>query len=97
MSCGATPPEPATAFPNIIVAGDPDNGRFLPIVQGLMGDLYQLSIYNRHGLLVFRTEDQNEGWTPTADTPQGVYAYHLRCRLNTGYIQNYAGTFALIK
>lgn len=92
-----TPPEPATAFPNIIVAGDPDNGRFLPIVQGLMGDLYQLSIYNRHGLLVFRTENQNEGWTPTADTPQGVYAYHLRCRLNTGYIQNYAGTFALIK
>ncbi|MBR5093245.1 MAG: gliding motility-associated C-terminal domain-containing protein [Bacteroidales bacterium] len=92
-----TPPEPATAFPNIIVAGDPDNGCFRPIVLGLMGDLYQLSIYNRHGLLVFRTEDQNEGWTPTADTPQGVYAYHLRCRLNTGYIQNYAGTFALIK
>ena len=92
-----TPPEPDIAFPNIIVAGDPDNGCFRPVLRGLMGDLYQLTIYNRMGLLVFHTEDQNEGWTPTADIPQGVYAYHLRCRFNTGYIQSYAGTFAVVK
>lgn len=92
-----TPPEPATAFPNIIVVGDPDNGCFRPVIRGLMGDLYQLAIYNRAGLLVFRTENQDEGWTPSTDTPQGVYAYHLRCRFNTGYIQSYAGTFAVIK
>lgn len=92
-----TPPPPATAFPNIIVAGDPDNGCFRPVIRGLMGDIYQLNIYNRFGFLVFHTDNQDEGWTPTADTPQGVYAYHLRCRFNTGYIQSYAGTFAVIK
>lgn len=92
-----TPPPPAIAFPNAIVAGSNDNGTFLPKVQGLMGNLYELTIYNRQGLQVFRTEDQNEGWTPSDGIPQGVYAYHLRCRFNTGDIKNYTGTVTLIR
>lgn len=91
------PPPPAIAFPNAIVAGDEENGTFLPKIRGLMGDLYELSIFNRQGLLVYRTEKQNEGWTPSPDIPQGTYAYHLRCRYNTGDIKNYSGTVTYIK
>lgn len=92
-----TPPPPASAFPNTIVVGDPDNGCFLPALRGLMGNLYELSIYNRMGLLVFHTDNPDEGWTPPQDTPQGVYVYHLRCRFNTGTVKSYSGTVALIK
>lgn len=92
-----SPPAPRVTTPNALLFGDPENGVFLPIVDGLKGDLYELSIYNRFGILVFHTNRPTEGWTPTSDTPQGVYAYHLRCRFNTGFIQNYTGTFVLIK
>lgn len=91
------PPPPAWAFPNIIVAGDSDNGCFLPAMRGMEGDLYELSIYNRFGQLVFRTDNPSSGWTPQASAPQGVYTYHLRCRFNTGAIKSFSGTFALIK
>jgi len=92
-----TPPTPAIVFPNAIVAGSDDNGTFRPKVQGLMGNLYELTVYNRQGLRVFYTADQDEGWTPSPDLPQGVYAYHLRCRFNTGDVKNYTGTVTLIK
>ena len=91
------PPVPAIAIPNIIVAGDDCNGTFLPKIRGLKGDLYELTIYNRQGLLVYHTEDQNAGWTPLASTPQGVYTYFLRCRYNTNNIKTYSGTVTVIK
>lgn len=91
------PPAPAIAIPNIIVAGDDRNGTFLPRIQGLSGTLYQLSIYNRMGLLVYYTEDPTAGWTPPAAMPQGVYTYFLRCQYNTNDIKTYAGTVTLIR
>jgi len=91
-----TPPSPLAWFPNTIVVGDDRNGTFLPIIRGLKGNLYQLTIYNRMGLLVYYTEDQDAGWTPPSQTPQGAYTYFLRCRYNTGDIKTYAGTVVLI-
>ncbi len=91
------PPEPGIAIPNVIVAGDAENGTFLPKIQGLKGNLYELEIYNRMGMLVYRTEDQNAGWTPSESTPQGAYTYYLRCRYNTNIIKTYFGTLVLIK
>ncbi len=91
------PPPPFWYFPNVIVAGDADNGRFLPVLQGLLDDFYELHIYNRFGQLVFHTNNPTEGWTPPSSMPQGVYTYHLRCQFNTGDIKNLSGTFALIK
>ena len=91
------PPEPGIAIPNVIVAGDAENGTFLPKIQGLKGNLYELEIYNRMGILVYRTEDQNAGWTPSESTPQGAYTYYLRCRYNTNIIKTYFGTLVLIK
>jgi hypothetical protein len=91
------PPAPAIAIPNIIVAGDDRNGTFLPKIRGLKGDLYELYIYNRMGLLVYHTTDQDAGWMPPESTPQGAYTYFLRCRYNTNDIKTYAGTVTLIK
>ena len=92
-----TPPAPAVAFPNIVVVGDADNGVFLPRLRGLKGDLYELFVYNRNGLLVYSTEDPNAGWTPSAATPQGAYAYYLRCRFNNNWVKIFTGTVIVIK
>ena len=91
------PPAPGIALPNVIVADGDANGTFRPMVRGLMGTLYELCIYNRMGLLVFRTDDPQEGWTPPADMPQGAYTYFLRCQYNNNDIKTYAGTVLLIK
>ncbi|MBQ8703271.1 MAG: gliding motility-associated C-terminal domain-containing protein [Bacteroidales bacterium] len=91
------PPVPAIAIPNVIVAGSDDNGTFQPKIQGLKGDLYELTIYNRKGLLVYSTTDPAAGWTPPDSAPQGAYSYFLRCRYNTNDIKTYAGTVTLIR
>lgn len=92
-----TPPEPAQAIPNIVVVGDADNGVFRPRLRGLKGDLYELYIYNRNGLLVYSSTDPLDGWTPTASTPQGAYAYALRVRFNNNRIKIYTGSVLVIK
>lgn len=92
-----TPPDPAWAIPNVVVAGQAVNGTFRPQMQGLRGDLYELYIYNRMGLLVFHTEDPAAGWTPASDTPQGAYVYTLRCRFNNNRVKILTGTVLVIK
>ena len=91
------PPPPFITIPNAIVAGDDLNGTFLPRIQGLRGDLYELFIYNRMGLLVYHTTDQDAGWRPSASTPQGAYTYFLRCSYNTDDTKSYSGTIIVIK
>jgi len=92
------PPEPAAALPNAVVAGDEGpNGVFLPRVRGMMGDLYELYIYDRRGRLIYQTTDPAAGWRPAADTPQGAYAYALRLRYNNNDIATYTGTITVIK
>ena len=93
-----TPPQPTAFFPNIIIAGDPDNGTFLPVVGGAKGDLYDLCIYNRNGLLVFRTSDPQQPWDPLATaSPQGAYVYSLRLRYIDNTIKTFAGTITVLK
>ena len=92
-----TPPPPAAYFPNIIIADDAEQCAFKPVVQGLLGDLYELHIYNRNGQLLFRTFDPQQSWIPPANTPQGTYTYHLRCRFNNNEIHNYFGSVTLIR
>lgn len=91
------PPEPGAAIPNIIIAGDPDNGQFRPQVESLNGDLYELTIYNRNGLQMFATTDPTAAWEPSATVQQGAYTYVLRVRYTTGIIHSYVGTFLVIK
>lgn len=92
-----TPPEPAQAIPNIVVVGDDANGTFLPRLRGLKGDLYELFVYNRNGLLVYSTSDPDAGWTPSSSTPQGAYAYSLRVRFNNNRIKIFTGSVLVIK
>lgn len=91
------PPPPAAAIPNVIRLNDESNGSFRPVLRGLKGDLYQLNIYSRTGLLVFSTTDQNASWTPSSHTPQGVYTYALRCRFNDNRVKTFVGTILLLK
>ena len=91
------PVVPAAAFPNIIIVGSGDNGTFLPRLRGLKGDLYELHIYNRQGLLVFHTTDPDDGWTPASSIPQGAYTYALRCRFNDNRVKVFHGTVIVIK
>lgn len=92
------PPPPAVALPNVVVVGDDGpNGEFHPVSSSLMGDIYELYIYDRRGMLVFSTADPLEPWRPAADTPQGVYAYALRLRFADNIVKTYTGTVLLIK
>lgn len=97
--CAVVPEPPPVQWwlPNAVVAGDDVNGTFLPVLSGLNGDIYELSIYDRGGLLVFRTNDPAEGWRPGADTPQGAYAYTLRVRYIDNRIKTHTGTITVIK
>ena len=91
------PPAPAAAFPNVVVVDDPANGTFLPRLRGLKGNLFEMHIYNRQGILVYSTTDPDDGWTPSSATPQGAYAYVLRCRFNNNIIKTFTGTLVVIK
>ncbi len=92
------PPPPAIALPNAVLAGDDGpNGAFLPHIKGLMGDLYELTIYDRMGREVFFSNNPAEAWRPTTGTPQGAYTYALRLRYNDNTIHTYTGTVLVIK
>ena len=97
--CAVVPEPPPVLwwFPNTVVAGDEVNGTFLPVLSGLNGDLYELYIYNRGGLLVFHTTDPAEGWRPGADIPQGAYAYTLRVRYIDNRVKTHTGIITVIK
>lgn len=65
--------------------GDDRNERFKPSVIGADKEYYEFMIFDRWGLLVFRTEDPNEGWTGGMDNsdtmlPDGVYVWRLKAK-----------------
>ncbi len=91
------PPKPNIAIPNIIIVGNERNGAFRPNAVSLMGDLYELYIYNRNGALVFSSKDPTAEWRPGTETEQGAYTYYLRCRFSNNRIHTYAGTFLVIR
>ena len=99
IQCVVTPdpPSPAAAIPNALIVGDSDRGTFLPWLRGLKGDLFEMYIYNRQGILVYHTSDPAAGWTPTAATPQGPYVYTVRCRFNNNIIKTFTGTILVLK
>ena len=94
------PPQPAVAIPNVIKVGDSVNGLFCPRVRGLMGTVYELTIFNRLGLQIFHTTDPTACWDPMAHDPdisQGSYAYRLRCQFNDTMIKTYTGTVLVLR
>jgi hypothetical protein len=91
-------PDPEVRIPNIVIAGDSDNGLFLPFIKGLKGDLYELYIYDRNGLQVFHTSDPQQSWDPvSAGVHQGVYAYMLHVRFINNIMKTYTGSLLVVK
>ena len=92
------PPDPLADFPNVLLAGDPDRGRFLPRVQGLMGDLFELRVFDRQGRQHFASDSPSLGWDPDAThSPQGSYVYLLRVRFINNSVRTYTGTITVIR
>ena len=91
------PPDSEARFANTLLVGDPVNGVFKPRLVGWDGKTYELTIYNRMGMQIFVVDDPQHGWTPTADTPQGAYAYVLHVGYTDGIVKTYMGTIAVIK
>ncbi len=71
----------AVFAPNIFTPDQTINNRFTIVCNGMLEA--ELTIYNRHGLLVFTTTDLDAGWDGTHNgtpCPQGAYVWHLRYR-----------------
>ena len=70
-----------TFAPNVFTPDADNNNRFVIVGQGILES--ELTIYNRQGLLVFTTNDIQQGWDGTHNgtpCPQGAYVWHLRVR-----------------
>lgn len=63
--------------PNVFTPGQDINNRFSVIASNEIRG--ELTIYNREGLLLFRTTDLETGWGG-GDCPQGAYVWHLHYR-----------------
>ena len=88
---------------------DLDNDYFLPIVNGVQE--YELSIYDRLGKRVFRTDKYtneycttgcNEAWDGKINGSSdygtiGVYVYHIIVTDVNGKLRNYEGTVTLVR
>jgi gliding motility-associated-like protein len=74
--------------------GDGTNDVFLPQVIGAME--YELSVFDRWGGLVFRTNDRTEGWTG-GDLPNGTYVYMARIGTFGTMEQDHIGHVSLVR
>ena len=64
---------------------DGDNDTFRPSILGVQEDWYEFMVFDRWGLLVFRTTDPREAWTGGLDNagdplPNDVYVWTLRAK-----------------
>ena len=71
-------------IPNAFTADlDRFNAEFKPKGTGYMVENYEMNIYNRWGMELFRTKNIEEGWNGTIKetgeiAPQGVYSYRIQ-------------------
>lgn len=85
---------PNTFTPNY----DNINGVFLPVVR--TAKEFSLSIFNRWGELIFKSEDLHYGWDGTykGDVCQNdVYVYHLKIRTQQGDERTFIGHVTLLQ
>ncbi|WP_460671877.1 gliding motility-associated C-terminal domain-containing protein [Larkinella ripae] len=74
------------------------NDRFFP--QGLLGGTLRLTVYNRWGEVVFRSDNAADGWDGyqrDQPLPAGAYAYRLEMVKPDGKRQEKRGTVLLLK
>jgi len=92
------------ADPNIFIptafTPDQDGNNDQLFVRGEVMSSIDLSIYNRWGELVFRTQDQNKGWDGTLGgkaVDPGVFVYHLKAICFDGQEYFEKGNVTLIR
>ncbi|MCP9751659.1 gliding motility-associated C-terminal domain-containing protein [Ferruginibacter sp. HRS2-29] len=86
---------PSAFTPN----GDGWNDQF-GLLQNTSAKLFELSVYNRYGEMVFRSNDQNIRWdgtTRSKEQPTGTYVWLMRFRTGSGPEQIIKGTVLLIR
>ncbi len=83
--------------------GDDDNDTFKPSIIGVQADWYEFMVFDRWGLLVFRTTDPGEAWNGGMDNagealPDDVYVWTLKAKDQfTPEKQELIGTVTLVK
>lgn len=83
--------------------GDDHNDVFRPSILGVQADWYEFMVFDRWGLLVFRTSDPNEAWNGGMSNagdvlPNDVYVWTLKAKDQfTPEKQELIGTVTLVK
>lgn len=86
-------------FPNIFFPDQADNNRFGCYTSFEVQD-FEMTVYNRQGLLVWQSDDINAPWDGTHDgtpVPQGAYVYRWYLTDIYGDRRNGIGTVTLIR
>lgn len=87
-------------FPNVFTPGEATNNRFAMVTNQTV-EAYEMTIYNREGLLVATLTDVASGWDGTdlhgKACPQGAYAYLCEYRLAGKPAKRYLGTVLLLR
>ena len=87
-------------FPNTFTPDGETNNRFTMVATKAV-EAYEMTIYNRQGLLVARCTDAAAGWDGRDGLgracPQGVYTYICKYRLAGGFAKRYLGSVALLR
>lgn len=90
----------STWIPNTITPNKPDN-RYFSVHTVNELEFFEVLIYDRRGVLVFKSDDQNFAWDGTHDgekCPQGVYIYYCRYRRpGTSDLIQRTGTVTLLR
>ena len=85
-------------FPNVFTPGLDNNNHF-GCQTGLNVESFELTIYNRAGLLVWESKDINQQWDGTRNgtpVPQGAYVYYWRLK-SANRIFSGIGTVTLLR
>ena len=88
---------PNTFHPHSEIA---ENQTFHPVLSYVSTEDYLFSVYDRWGLLVFKTTDMEGAWDGNVDgkpAAMGVYVYRVQYRLNNQKIEHKQGTVTLIR
>ncbi len=87
-------------FPNVFTPDGEMNNRFVMVTNQAVVE-YEMTIYNRQGLLVARCTDAVAGWDGRdirgAACQQGAYAYICEYRLAGNVAKRYLGTVLLLR
>lgn len=87
-------------FPNVFTPDGEKNNRFAMVTNQAVVE-YEMTIYNRQGLLVARCTDAVAGWDGRdirgAACQQGAYAYICEYRLAGNVAKRYLGTVLLLR